>query len=460
MTLHIPFRNSYATLPERFYTRLPATPVRAPHLIAFNEDLARELGISFDPQDTDLLARIFSGNELPEGADPLAQLYAGHQFGSFNPQLGDGRALLLGEVKKGEQAIDIQLKGSGPTPYSRMGDGRAWLGPVLREYLTSEFMAAAGVPTTRALAAVMTGEPVLRENGPLPGAILTRTAASHLRVGTFQVFAARGDNEALGILCDYAIRRHYPDANGPAELLTGVMERQAALVAKWMALGFILGVMNTDNMTISGETIDYGPCAFMDAYHPNTVFSAIDQMGRYAYANQPRIAHWNIAQLASALVPLAADQDAAIEEYTNIINRFPDLYDTAWLREMGAKLGFADPREDHRALIVELLEHMSQHGLDFTNTFAGLPNVPEGLSDWATRWQALNPDETLMAHANPQVVPRLHRIEGIITDAVGGDLQPFHDMLTVVTHPFEKPSEFWTKPPKDHERVSRTFCGT
>ncbi|PWG18249.1 protein adenylyltransferase SelO [Salibaculum griseiflavum] len=459
MTLSIPFDNSYATLPDRFYTRQGAAPVREPRLFAFNDALARTLGLEgFD--DPAELAEIFAGNTLPEGAAPLAQLYAGHQFGGFSPQLGDGRALLLGEVATGTGRFDIQLKGSGPTPYSRMGDGRAWVGPVIREYLMSEAMAAIGVPTTRALAAVTTGEPVLREDGPLPGAILTRVAASHIRVGTFQVFAARADRDALQQLTDYTIARHFPRAGGPMGLLHALMEVQADLVAHWMSIGFIHGVMNTDNMAISGETIDYGPCAFMDAYHPNTVFSSIDRQGRYAYSNQPPIAHWNIAQFASALVPIMGDEDKAVDDLTEAIKAFPPLYEAAWLRHFGAKFGLAEATPDDRPLIEEFLTHMAQEGLDFTNTFAALPDVPAGLQDWARRWQARGPDMDLVARSNPRVIPRLHRIEAVIQSAVADDFAPFDEMLSVVTDPFAPADPLYTAPPAPEERVSRTFCGT
>jgi len=460
MTLSIPFDNSYARLPARFFTRQPADPVREPRLIAFNAALAAELGLT-GTEDAAALAQVFAGNALPDGAEPLAQLYAGHQFGGFSPQLGDGRALLLGEVVTRQGRFDIQLKGSGRTPYSRMGDGRAWIGPVIREYLMSEAMAALGVPTTRALAAVTTGERVVRENGPMPGAILTRVATSHIRIGTFQAFAARADRDALQGLTDYTIARHCPDADGPAGLIEHLMSVQAELVAQWMALGFIHGVMNTDNMALSGETIDYGPCAMMDTYHPNTVFSAIDTQGRYAYTNQPAIAHWNIAQFASALVPIMPDETAAIEEFTTLINRFPALYQAAWLRRFGAKLGLADPQDDDRALIEELLTHMAQEGLDFTKTFAALPDtVPAGLEDWAARWRARDPDDALMRQANPLVIPRLHRIEAVINAAVAGDMAPFDQMLSVVTRPFEAAEPLYTAPPAPEERVSRTFCGT
>jgi len=459
MGLQIPFDNTYVTLPERFYTRQGATPVRDPQLFAFNAPLAQALGMD-GTGDRVELARVFAGNTAPPGAEPLAQLYAGHQFGGFSPQLGDGRALLLGEVETAQGRFDIQLKGSGPTPYSRMGDGRAWVGPVIREYLMSEAMAAMGVPTTRALAAVTTGEPVLREDGPMPGAILTRVAASHIRVGTFQAFAARDDRDALQRLTDYTIARHFPNADGPMGLLQAMMEVQADLVARWMAIGFIHGVMNTDNAALSGETIDYGPCAFMDRYHPDTVLSSIDRQGRYAYSNQPPIAHWNIAQFASALVPIMGDEDEAVAELTEAIKAFPPLYEAAWLRHFGAKFGLADATPDDRPLIEAFLTHMAHEGLDFTNTFAALPTVPEGMEDWARRWQARGPDMDLVVRTNPQVIPRLHRIEAVIAAAVAGDFAPFDEMLSVVTAPYAKADTRHTAPPAEQERVTRTFCGT
>ena len=312
--VQIPFDNSFAQLPAGFYTKLPATPVKAPKLIAYNQGLAKDLGITGGSESA--LAEIFSGNQTPAGAEPLAQLYSGHQFGQYNPQLGDGRALLLGEALCPDGArFDIQLKGAGPTPYSRNGDGRSWLGPVLREYVVSEAMHALGVPTTRALAAVETGQPVLRAT-VYPGGILTRVAKSHLRVGSFQVFAARRDITALQTLFEYTVERHFPQAQSPEALLTAVIDLQARLIAKWMSLGFIHGVMNTDNCQIAGETIDYGPCAFMDIYHPDQVFSSIDRTGRYAYSNQPNIIVWNMAQFATALIPLMPDSEAAIERFT------------------------------------------------------------------------------------------------------------------------------------------------
>jgi uncharacterized protein YdiU (UPF0061 family) len=470
MTLCIPFDNSYARLPARMFAALPPTPVAAPALVAVNDALARVLHI--DPADlrTAEAVAVLAGNAVPPGAEPIAQAYAGHQFGHWNPQLGDGRAILLGEVV-GTDGIryDIQLKGAGRTPWSRSGDGRAWLGPVLREYLVSEAMAALGVPTTRALAAVTTGETVWREQGPLPGAVLTRVARSHIRVGTFQFFAARGDTEALAALAAHVIARHFPEAEGPEGLLAAVAARQADLVARWMALGFIHGVMNTDNCAVSGETIDYGPCAFMDSFHPATVFSSIDHGGRYAWQNQPQIALWNLAQFATALIPLMPDREAAIARFTDVLDRFPGQYRAAWLDRFGAKLGLASPEEGDRALIEQLLALMAQGGSDFTNTFAGLADGSardlvadgEGFDAWARRWQARSPDPALMAAANPRVIPRTHRIEQAIAAAVDGDLGPFSALLAAVTRPFEVPEQpDFMRPPAPEERVLRTFCGT
>ncbi|WP_322865583.1 YdiU family protein [Aquicoccus sp. G2-2] len=471
MTISIPFSNSYGALPERFFTRQPATPVAAPDLIAFNGPLAETLGIK---RGTDAeMAQIFAGNAVPEGADPLAQVYAGHQFGGFSPQLGDGRALLLGEVEAGGKRYDIQLKGAGRTPYSRGGDGRAWLGPVLREYVVSEAMAALGVPTTRALAAVTTGEQVYRETA-LPGAVLARVARSHVRVGTFQFFAARGDAEALQALFDYTSARHYPQAQTPAQLLDAVIGRQAALIAAWLSFGFIHGVMNTDNTTLSGETIDYGPCAFIDQYHPHTVFSSIDSFGRYAYDNQAKIIVWNMAQLASCLVPLCPDTDRAVEEFTAMINAMPARIEAEWLRRFGAKLGLSQPQEADRALIEGLLALMAADGADFTNTFRGLADGTardeftdrDAFDDWHRIWQdrvAVEPDaQAVMARANPAFIARNHRVEQMIEAAVAGDYAPFERLNAVLAKPFDAQPEAaeLTRPPLPHERVQQTFCGT
>ena len=453
--------NSFARLPEGMFTALEPSPVPAPGWVALNERLAADLGITTDADDLD----IYAGNTVPEGAAPLAQLYAGHQFGSWNPQLGDGRAILLGEVlTPAGKRVDVQLKGSGRTPYSRGGDGRAWLGPVLREYLVSEAMHALGVPTTRALAAVTTGEDVYRET-ILPGAVLTRVASSHIRVGTFQVYAARGQTDRLAALTDYAIARHYPDADGPAGLLDAVIARQARLVADWMGLGFIHGVMNTDNMSIAGETIDYGPCAFMDSYHPARVFSAIDQMGRYAYQNQPSIAAWNLAQLATALIPLMPDRDAAIADFTAAVNGFGDLFQTAWRAVFARKLGLAAYAEADDTLVQDLLTLMAEDQADFTAVFADLDGARdqfihrEAFDAWHARWATRRDADPV----NPQIIPRNHQVEAVIAAGVAGDFAPFHALLAAVTDPFAPLTEAtraFAKPPTEEEQVTRTFCGT
>lgn len=473
MSIMIPFDNSYARLPEAFYSRQRPEPVKAPRLVAWNSDLARILGLPEQPNDE--MAQIFAGNEVPDGAVPIAQLYAGHQFGQYNPQLGDGRAVLLGEVV-GTDGLrrDIQLKGSGRTPYSRMGDGRAWLGPVLREYLVSEAMHAMGIPTTRALAAVETGEPVYREAGGLPGAVLTRVASSHLRVGTFQIFAARRDLGSLKRLTQYAIDRHYPDADGPMGLLKAVRDRQAELIAAWMSVGFIHGVMNTDNSSISGETIDYGPCAFLDTYHPDTVFSSIDRMGRYAFANQPDIAVWNLAQLATALIQQIEDKDAAVDEATEIVHAMPDVTLQAWLTRFRAKLGISHAQEGDQKLIEDLLTRMAHNQADFTNTFRALIKGtardqfvdPTAFDTWAEGWTARiagEPDpQGVMQGANPAFIPRNHRVEEIIAAAVQGDYAPFERLNRVLARPFdEQPDNAdLARPPTADEVVEATFCGT
>ncbi|NKX45818.1 protein adenylyltransferase SelO [Roseicyclus persicicus] len=480
MTARFPFDNSYARLPERFYTRQAPAPVTAPRLLAVNTGLAARLGLTL-PEDDAETARLFSGNALPDGAEPLAQVYAGHQFGGWSPQLGDGRAILLGEVVAPDGArFDIQLKGAGRTPYSRMGDGRAWLGPVLREYIVSEAMAALGIPTTRALAAVATGEIVVRE-GFLPGAVFTRVAASHIRVGTFQYFAARRDVDALQALADHVIARHHPQAEGPLGLLEAVIAAQARLVAQWMGVGFIHGVMNTDNMTVSGETIDYGPCAFLDAYHPDTVFSSIDHYGRYAYANQPQIAVWNLAQLATALLPLVPDRDEGIEAFTAAVNGFSDRFDAAWHGVLRAKLGLATARDDDPALALDLLDRMAANGADFTRTFRALSGPdpalardefidPTALDPWLARWQARLAAEgrdepariAAMQATNPARIPRNHRVEQAIAAAVADDLGPFHALMAALAQPFADDPRLaaYEDPPAEAERVTATFCGT
>ena len=472
MTLSIPFDNSFARLPKAFYASQFPSPVKSPNLVAFNADLAGLLGISTD--DTAELAQVFAGNQVPDGATPIAQVYAGHQFGHYSAQLGDGRAVLLGETV-GTDGVrrDLQLKGAGRTPYSRSGDGRAWLGPVLREYVVSEAMHALGIPTTRALAAVETGETVVRES-LLPGAILTRVAKSHLRVGTFQLFAARGDLNSLRTLTDYAIARHYPDADGPMGLLRAVRDAQASLIAGWMSVGFIHGVMNTDNSSISGETIDYGPCAFMDSYHPDTVYSSIDRGGRYAYSNQPDIAVWNLAQLAISLIRLFEDQDAAVEQATEIVHAMPALIQRHWLSRFGAKIGLRSAQAGDLALINGLLDRMAEQNADFTNTFRALGTGdardqfadPKAYDAWAESWRARlasEPEAPLtMAGANPAFIARNHRVEQMIAAAVDGDYTVFNRLSTVLANPYEDQPDAadLTRPPAQSEVVKATFCGT
>jgi uncharacterized protein YdiU (UPF0061 family) len=492
MTVQIPFDNSYSRLPERFYARLDPTPVAAPRLIRVNRAVATLLGIDPDALASAEGVAILSGNQIAEGSQPIAQAYAGHQFGGFSPQLGDGRAILLGEVV-GADGIrrDIQLKGSGPTPFSRRGDGRAALGPVLREYLISEAMAALGVPTTRALAAVTTGETVVRET-PVPGAIFTRVAASHIRVGTFQYFAAQGDVEGVRILADYAIARHYPEAaeakNPYRAFLDGVLARQADLVAQWLHLGFIHGVMNTDNTAISGETIDFGPCAFMDAYDSRAVFSSIDYQGRYAYGNQPNIAFWNLTRLAEALLPLlGADDEAGIAVAKESLAAFAPRFQAAYDRGLRRKIGLTGDGEDDTALVHALLTLMAEHGADFTLTFRGLCDAATGTQGddamralfsgaagydaWADRWrwrlseQRETPEarRAAMCAVNPAFIPRNHIVEQVIVAAVSGaDFGKFEEFLEVLSRPFDfQPGrERYTLPPAPDERVLQTFCGT
>jgi serine/tyrosine/threonine adenylyltransferase len=486
------FANSFARLPEHFFARVPPTPVKAPRLIQFNHPLAEELGLRTADFDPSALASIFAGNVTPPGAEPIALAYAGHQFGSFVPQLGDGRAILLGEVLDRNGARrDIQLKGSGLTPFSRRGDGRAALGPVLREYLVSEAMHALGVPTTRALAAVTTGQPVYREDRQ-PGAILTRVASSHVRVGTFQYFAARGDANGLRRLADYTIDRHDPAAREDERpclaLLRGVVERQARLVARWMQIGFIHGVMNTDNTALSGETIDFGPCAFMDAYNPATVFSAIDQFGRYAYANQPAIAGWNLARFAETLLPLIdANLERAVELATEAVSAFSGRFDEHWLNGMRSKLGLERAEDGDRGLVNRLLDTMHANGADFTLTFRRLCDAaqdeeanpdaralfsePEAYDAWAQGWtsrltrEGADPRQRAraMRSVNPAYIPRNHRVEQALEAAVEReDFAPFTELLAVLSRPYEDQEGFesYAQPARPEERVFRTFCGT
>jgi serine/tyrosine/threonine adenylyltransferase len=492
MTLQFPFEHTYAALPANFFARVAPTPVAAPRLIKLNRELAIQLGLDPDQLSTPEGAEILSGKRLPDGAEPIAMAYAGHQFGHFVPQLGDGRAILLGEViDKDGIRRDIQLKGSGPTPFSRRGDGRAALGPVLREYIVSEAMAKLGIPTTRSLAAVISGESVMRET-VLPGAVLTRVAASHIRVGTFQFFAARGDTDAVRRLADHAIGRHYPElatADRPYHaLLDAVIARQADLVARWLLVGFIHGVMNTDNTSISGETIDYGPCAFMDEYNPATVFSSIDEMGRYAYGNQPRIALWNLTRLAECLLPLFCDdQDKAIEQAQFALGEFAEKFTTAYQAGLRAKIGLFTKADGDEALVQDLLDVMTKNQADFTNTFrrlgdaalgAGNDELVRGLfvdptmfDEWAVRWRQRTASEqqtpaerrAAMHRVNPAFIPRNHRVEAVIQAAMNNDdYAPFEELLTVLSKPFEDQPAFATyaEPPEPDQRVTQTFCGT
>jgi uncharacterized protein YdiU (UPF0061 family) len=492
MTLHFPFEHTYAALPANFFARVAPTPVSAPRLIKLNRALAVELGLDPDLLSTPEGAEILSGKRLPEGADPIAMAYAGHQFGHFVPQLGDGRAILLGEViDKDGVRRDIQLKGSGPTPFSRRGDGRAALGPVLREYIISEAMFRLGIPTTRSLAAVVTGESVMRETA-LPGAVLTRVAASHIRVGTFQFFAARGDTDGVRQLADHVIARHYPDlarADRPYHaLLDAVIARQADLVARWLLIGFIHGVMNTDNTSISGETIDYGPCAFLDEYSPSTVFSSIDEMGRYAYGNQPRIALWNLTRLAECLLPLLSDdKDKAIEQAQFALGEFAGKFTAAYQAGLRSKIGLFTEVEGDEALVQDLLDAMTRNQADFTLTFRRLGDAALGLDrdepvrglfidptmfdEWAVRWRqrtALEPQSAAarrdaMNRINPAFIPRNHRVEAVIQAATQrDDYAPFEELLMVLAQPFEDQPAFaaYADPPQESQRVTQTFCGT
>jgi serine/tyrosine/threonine adenylyltransferase len=486
------FDNSYARLPERFYARLAPTRVAAPRLVKINRGLATELGLDPDALASPEGVEILAGNRIAPGSEPIALAYAGHQFGQFVPQLGDGRAILLGEVvDRAGRRRDIQLKGSGITPFSRNGDGRAALGPVLREYVVSEAIAALGIPTTRSLAAVTTGETVYRETA-LPGAVLTRIASSHLRVGTFQFFAARGDLEALRLLADHAIARHDPGAATGAEpyraFLEGVVARQASLVAQWLLVGFIHGVMNTDNTAVSGETIDYGPCAFMDTYDPATVFSSIDHRGRYAYANQPHIAAWNLARLAEAILPLLADDsERAVAIANEVIGTYPAVFSRAFVAGLRQKLGLFTEQERDATLGQALLDAMAANHADFTLTFRRMCAAaetadggaevrelfarPEAWDDWAQRWRERLAEEpqtpqehaALMRQANPAFVLRNHRVEAALAAAIEhNDSRPFEELLLVLSRPYEDQPAFagYAEPPGPEQRVYRTFCGT
>ncbi len=491
------FENTYARLPDRFFARQSLRPVASPRLLQLNVPLAEALGLDPAALASPAGVEVLAGNHVAEGSEPLAQAYAGHQFGHFVPQLGDGRATLLGEVQ-GRDGVryDVQLKGAGRTAFSRGGDGRAAVGPVLREYIVSEAMAALGVPTTRALAAVATGELVMRE-APLPGAVLTRVAASHLRVGTFQYFAARRDVDGLRTLAEYALARHYMPAAGASNaakaerpfraLLEGVVRRQAALVAQWMLLGFVHGVMNTDNTSISGETIDYGPCAFLEAYDPGTVFSSIDRYGRYAYGNQPRVMLWNLTRLAEALLPVLAEEaggdEAGVAVAAEVLNGFLPQYEAARAAGLRRKLGLVSEQAGDLALAEDLLERMAANGADFTLTFrrlceaaagpAGDAGVralfadPGAYDAWAVGWRRRQEGDAgdraaAMRRVNPVYIPRNHRVEEALQAAMRDDLAPFEALLDAVSQPFEeRPGmERYAMPAREEERVLHTFCGT
>jgi uncharacterized protein YdiU (UPF0061 family) len=474
--------HSYSALPALFHARVQPTPVKSPRLVIFNRPLARALGLDDEALDGPTGAGVFSGNVAPEGAFPLAQAYAGHQFGHF-ATLGDGRAILLGEQCTPDGArVDIQLKGPGPTPYSRRGDGRAALGPMLREYLISEAMHGLGIPTSRSLAVVATGEPVFRER-VLPGAVLTRVAASHLRVGTFEWAAAHRDRSALAALADYTASRHYPDtlesAHRHLDLLRAIARRQAALIALWQGVGFVHGVMNTDNMALSGETIDYGPCAFMDTYHPATRFSSIDHHGRYAYGNQPSIGQWNIARLAEAMLPLLDDdQERAVSLASDVVEGFADEFEARWRDGMRGKLGLISDDAEDASLVDELLTWMEQQKADFTNTFRALstadlrtPAVPdESFRPWQERWlarlqrqpESIETAQEMMRRFNPAVIPRNHHVENALESAGQDDLAPLRQLLDALAAPYDRSRDgsAFTTPPAAGEPFYRTFCGT
>lgn len=479
------FDNSYARELDGFYVAWKGETAPDPKLVLLNRDLAHELRLDPDDLETGAAAAILAGSVAPSGATPLAQAYAGHQFGGFSPQLGDGRALLIGEVidRKGQRR-DIHLKGSGRTPFSRGGDGKAVLGPVLREYLMGEAMHALGIPTTRALAAVTTGEEIFRD-GPKPGAVLTRVAASHLRVGTFQFFAARDQTDKVRQLADYAIARHDPDLQDDPDryhtFLLRVAERQASLIARWMQTGFVHGVMNTDNMAISGETIDFGPCAFIDAYDPRTVYSSIDQGGRYAFGNQPGIAQWNLARFAETLLPLLDDDPSRAIDRANVaLEHFAETYQNHWLTGFGAKIGLSEATEDDHALITDLLDLLEKAGADFTGFFRALATAAEGdhgpvralvadaqaLDGWLGRWRArLDGSEpaAAMNRVNPVYIPRNHKVEEALSAAEEhGDIAPLTRLLTVLRDPFTQApaaGEYELPAPADFGPY-RTFCGT
>lgn len=486
------FDNSYARLPESFYERIRPDTVEAPKLIRLNDELAEELQLDLKQLSEKELAALFAGNALFEGSEPLAQVYSGHQFGHFVPQLGDGRAVLLGEVLgKNNKRYDVQLKGSGRTRFSRAGDGKAALGPVIREYIISEAMYRLGIPTTRSLAMVTTGEEVFREI-PLPGGVLTRVASSHIRVGTFEYFASRGDRQSVQRLADYVIERHYPEVkseeNVYLSLFRRILEGQASLIAKWMGIAFIHGVMNTDNCAISGETIDYGPCAFMDEYDPQTVFSSIDRHGRYAYGNQGSIAQWNLTKLAECLLFLFAEhEERALELAKEVLLMFPERYEEEWSAVMLQKIGIESTRKDDVVLLQDLLALMQANQADFTLTFRylcdmqleedklkkfdGLFSESEAVNNWLKRWRvrlsaekkSAEDIQKMMLKTNPAFIPRNHRVEQAIEAAVyQNDFSKVNNLIEILNTPFkDQPQNVdYMKPPKPDERVKATFCGT
>jgi len=482
MTIGWHFDNTYSKLSKTFIEDIKPTPVHDPELVILNEQLAKELNLDFSKTKEKDLSLLFSGNSLPNGSTTIAQAYAGHQFGHFT-MLGDGRAVLLGEhISNKNNRFDIQFKGSGRTSFSRGGDGRAALGPMLREYIISEAINALNIPTTRSLAVVKTGEKVVREN-LLEGAILTRVASSHLRVGTFQYIAAKQNIEDLNTLVDYTIERHYPQIKSSKtkalDLLNLVMEKQCQLVVDWMRVGFIHGVMNTDNMTISGETIDYGPCAFMDQYHPKTVFSSIDKFGRYAYSNQPPITKWNLARFAECLIPLIdKDEEAAIKIATNLIDNFQNIYEKKWLNMMRDKLGLFGEDKNDRKLIDDLLNWMEKHKIDYTNTFCHLMEIKidnntykeEAFTIWFEEWKKrskLNNSSKekqieLMKKNNPIVIPRNHKVEEALSEAYNGNLEKMNKLNNVLKNPYsnqEDIAEYQVPAPMTDEKY-QTFCGT
>lgn len=480
------FSNTYSQLDSAFYQRIEPTKVAAPQLLLWNKNLAKSLLI--DEKIThNLLAQYFSGNQIPNGAEPMALAYSGHQFGHFNPNLGDGRAHLLGEIIDSDnKRFDIQLKGSGPTQFSRQGDGRCAIGPAVREYIMSEAMYALGVPTSRCLSVVITGEPVYREQA-MQGAIVTRVASSHIRVGTFQYFAAKGDLESLSTLIDYTIKRHFShiDINATDKIeqfLVCAIDKQIELIVAWMRVGFIHGVMNTDNTAISGETIDFGPCAMMSHYHSGTVFSSIDKQGRYAFGNQPHIAQWNMARLAECLLLLVdSNQEKALEKIEPLIIAFSDKFETAYFTMLANKLGLNEVTKEDHFFINELLEKMQKQNLDYTNTFVKLTEsltdkniqneLKQQLGDWYANWikwlednkQTTQAAKTLMAQNNPLVIPRNHHVEAILAEyETSGQSTIIDDFLEVLRSPYEqlnKTSQFQDEP-KDGDHQYRTFCGT